>query len=583
LGGPSGRDFIEQIRTSADIVSIINGYAPLRKSGKRYKTLCPFHSEKTPSFMVDPEKQLFHCFGCGVGGDVFKFIMLHEKVEFYEAAKILADHCGIDIPLPSDKTKPGEKEKLYQIALEGERQFSKVLQSSEKGSKARNYLKKRGIKAETVKTLKIGYALPTWDAITHHLTKIKGFSITNVVASGLSILKADGSAYDRFRGRIIFPIKNLTGKTVGFGGRTLKETEEAKYINSPESPIYSKSYNLYGLNLSKNDIREEGYAVLVEGYLDFIALYESGIKNVIASLGTSLTTGHVGLIKRFTDTVVFNYDPDSAGKAATLRSLDLLLSRDMKTKIMTLPEGKDPDQFIREKGVEAYKKCIEEAKPYMEYLIEEASKEKDLRDPSVQVSVLNEILPHLAVIESPVARNQYIPILSDALKIEDELLLEELKRMLKKRKDSVSTGREAGAALKEAEARLIALILDLEEGREDLIAQLNSEDFSNPHASKIVSTIVELNSEQKLINYATVGQELKDESSKKILRSIAFGLQPESQISDATDFLETMRLGRLKRERTKIQREMEKTKNPSKLSLLMKRKMDISKQIDLLS
>lgn len=583
MGGLSGRDFIEQVRASTDIVSIINGYAPLRKSGKRYKTLCPFHSEKTPSFMVDPEKQLFHCFGCGVGGDVFKFIMLHEKVEFYEAAKILADHCGIDVPQPSDKTKPGEKEKLFQIALEAEKQFSKSLQSSEKGSKARDYLKKRGIKAETVKTFKIGYALPTWDAITHHLTKTKGFPIPSVVASGLSILKADGSAYDRFRGRIIFPIKNLTGKTVGFGGRTLREAEEAKYINSPESPIYSKSYNLYGLNLSKNDIREEGYAVLVEGYLDFIALYESGIKNVIASLGTSLTMGHVSLIKRFTDTVVFNYDPDSAGKAATLRSLDLLLSRDMKIKIMTLPEGKDPDQFIRERGVQAYRKYIQDAKPYMEYLIEEASKEKDLRDPSVQVSVLNEILPHLAVIESPVARNQYIPILSDALKIEDELLLEELKRILKKRKDTVSKEVGSGAELKEAEARLIALILDQEEGREDLIAQLNSEDFSNPHALEIVSTIMELNREKKPINYNSVGQELKDEVSKKILRSIAFGLQPASKISDAEGFLETMRLGRLKRERAKIQREMEKTKDSSRLSLLMKKKMDISKQIDLLS
>ncbi len=583
MGGRSGRDFIEQIRTSADIVSIIHGYAPLRKSGKRFKTLCPFHTEKTPSFMVDAEKQLFHCFGCGVGGDVFKFIMLHEKVEFYEAAKILADHCGIDIPQPSDKTKPGEKEKLYQIVLEAEKQFIKVLQSSEKGRKARDYLKKRGIKTETIKTLKIGYAPPTWDAATHHLTKNKGFSLTSVVASGISILKADGTAYDRFRDRIIFPINNMTGKTVGFGGRSLKETEEAKYINSPESPIYSKSYNLYGLDLSKKDIREQGYAVLVEGYLDFIALYESGIKNVIASLGTSLTTGHVGLIKRFADTVVFNYDPDSAGKAATMRSLDLLLSREMKIKIMTLPEGKDPDQFIRERGVEAYRKCIQEAKPYMEYLIEEASKGKDLRDPSVQVSVLNEILPHLAVIESPIARNQYIPILSDALKIEDDLLLEELRRILKKRKDSVSIGKEQGVTLKEAEARLIALILDHEEEVENLIGQLRKEDFSNPHASNIVNTIMELNSQKKPINYATVGQELKDESSRKILRSIAFGLQPESKISDATDFLDSMRLSRLKRERIKIQREMERTKDSNKLSLLMKRKMDISKQIDMLS
>lgn len=583
MGGRSGRDFIEQVRTSADIVSIINGYAPLRKSGKRYKTLCPFHSEKTPSFMVDPEKQLFHCFGCGVGGDVFKFVMLHENVEFFEAAKVLADQCGIDVPQPSDKTKPGEKEKFHHIVLEAENFFSKYLRSSEKGKKARDYLKKRGIQENTIQVFKMGYAPATWDAITHHLTKTKGFSLANVVACGLSILKADGTAYDRFRDRIIFPIKNLTGKTIGFGGRTLRKAEEAKYINSPESPIYSKSYNLYGLNLSKKDIREEGHAILVEGYLDFIALYESGIRNVIASLGTSLTSGHVGLIKRFTDTVVVNYDPDSAGKAATLRSLDLLLSRDLKIKIMTLPEGKDPDQFIREKGAQAYKKSVLESKPYMEYLIEEASKKRDLRNPSDQILILNEILPHLAVIESPIARNQYIPTLSDALKIEDDLLLAELKRIVKKRKDAVSSGAEHGVALKEAEARLISLILDHEEERENLIDQLDEGDFINPNVIHIISAIMELNRAKKPINYATVGQELKDEASRKILRSIAFGLQPESKISEAADCLQTMRLSRLKRERMQIQREMEKTKDSNQLSLLMKRKMDISKQIDLLS
>lgn len=583
MGGRSGRDFIEQVRTSADIVSIIHGYAPLRKSGKRYKALCPFHSEKTPSFMVDPEKQLFHCFGCGVGGDVFKFIMLHEKVEFFEAAKILAEGCGIDLPQPSDKTKPGEKEKLYQISSEAENFFIKMLQSSEKGIKAREYLKKRGIKAETIKALKMGYAPGTWDSLTHYLTKTRSFTRMDVVTSGLSILKTDGTAYDRFRDRIIFPIKNLSGKTMGFGGRTLKTREEAKYINSPESPIYSKSYNLFGLNLAKNDIREEGCAILVEGYLDFIALYESGIRNVIASLGTSLTSGHVGLIRRFTDTVIMNYDPDSAGKAATLRSLDLLLNREINIKVMTLPEGKDPDQFIRENGVQAYKACIGKAKPYMEYLIDEASKGKDLKDPSIQISVLNEILPHLAVIESPMVRKQYIPILSDALKIEDDLLLEELRRIIKKRKDRVSAGMEHSVSLKEAEARLISLILENEESRKTLIGNLDKEDFSDTHVAEIIDAILVLSQEGRPISYVAVGQELKDETSQKILRSIAFGLQPESQPADATTFLQTMKLCRLKKERVKIQREMEKTTDSNQQSHLMKRKMDISKQIDTLS
>ncbi len=583
MGGRSGRDFIEQIRASADIVSIISEYSHLRKSGKRYKTLCPFHSEKTPSFMVDPEKQLFHCFGCGVGGDVFKFVMLHEKMEFYEAAKILAERCGIDLPQPTGKVKPGEKEKLYLIISEAERFFIKTLQSSEKGVPAREYLKKRGIRTETVKGLNMGYALGKWDSLTHHLTKTKNFPIMSVVTCGLSILKPDGTAYDRFRDRIIFPIKNLSGKTLGFGGRTLKNTEEAKYINSPESPVYSKSYNLYGLNFTRNDIRESGYAILVEGYLDFIALYESGIRNVIASLGTSLTSGHVGLIRRFTDTVIVNYDPDSAGKAATLRSLDLLLSRDIKIKIITLPKGKDPDQFIREDGVQAYKECIKNAKPYMEYLIDEAAQGKDLKNPSVQISVINEILPHLSVIESPIARNQYIPILCDALKIEDHLLLEELRRIVKKRRDKVADVAGHSISLKEAEARLISLILENKDSRDTLISSLIQEDFTGTQVAEIIKAIINLNREGKIINYATVGLELKDEKSQEILRSIAFGLQPGAKPADASDFLQSLRLSKLKKERVKIQREMEKTTDSNKLSHLMKKKMDISKQIDMLS
>ena len=583
VGGYQRKDFIERIRASADIVSTISDYTPLKRSGRRYKALCPFHSEKTPSFMVDQEKQLFHCFGCGEGGDIFKFIMLHDKVEFMDAARILAARWGIEEPQYSGSEKTDNKEQVFKVVAEAESFFVSCLRSLQKGNRGRDYLKKRGIDPGTVETLKIGYVPDEWESLTQHLRKVKSFPLADIITAGLSIQRTDGTAYDRFRNRLMFPIRNLSGRTVAFGGRVLGESEEAKYINSPDTPIYAKSFNLYGLNLTGQEIKKAGNAILVEGYLDFAALYEAGVRNCVASLGTSLTTGHAGLLRRFTDTVIVSYDPDSAGRAASIRSLDLLLERGMKTKVMVLPEGKDPDKFIREDGVQAYRAMIDSARSYIDFLIGEAVKGKNLKDASAQVAVINEIIPHITVIESPIERSRYIPAICDALKIEDHVLLDEIKRIIRKGREKVNPQIEASLTVKEAESSFIALMIEDEECRNAVIPMIEIEDFQSSGIREIVDVIVEMHGKGKPIDYSAVSDNLPSDLSRKLLRIIAFEPKYQGGAEDACECINSFKLSRLKAERLKVQKEMERTDDQQKLSQLMRMKMQISKQIDALS
>ncbi len=533
--------------------------------------------------MIDPEKQLFHCFGCGEGGDIFKFIMLHEKVEFMEAARILAARWGIEEPVYVPSEKAGNKELVYKIIAAAESYFVSCLSSASKGRKAQEYLKERGIDQKTVETLRVGYAPDEWESLSQHLKKTKEFRGDDIIAAGLSIKRQDGGMYDRFRNRLMFPIQNLSGRTVAFGGRILGNSDEAKYINSPDTPIYNKSYTLYGLNLTAQEIKKAEYAILVEGYLDFAALFEAGIRNCVASLGTSLTSGHAGLLRRFTDTVIVNYDPDSAGRAAAIRSLDLLLARGMKAKVVVLPEGKDPDRFIREDGKKRYQEMIGSAKSYIEYLIEEAVKGKDLKDPSAQVTVINEVLPHINVIESPLERGRYIPALCDVLKIEDRVLLDEMKRIVKRGRDKVNPEIQATLSVKDAEGRLIALMIESEDCRHAVAQKAEREDFQGSSVQEIIDAVLSMHNDGEEISYTTVSEHLSDNRSKQLLRMIAFGPKHEGGAEDACECINSFKLSRLKADRVRVQREMEKTNDQQKLAQLMKMKMQISKQIDVLS
>ncbi len=360
---------IEEIRSAASIVDVISGYVQLRKRGRNYIGLCPFHSEKTPSFTVSEDKQIFHCFGCHAGGNVFKFLMDYEKISFIESVQELAGQLGIDIEYestPGDE-KQSEQEIFYDINTEAAKYFYSNLHNSEEGEIARKYLQERKIKSQTIKTFGLGYALRGWENFLN-FTKESKLDIDKVVELGILIKSDDGRYHDRFAARLIYPIFSPNGRVVAFAGRVLDEREKAaKYLNSPESSVYTKGRILYGLSFAKDEIRKLDKAILVEGYMDLISLFQAGIKNVVAVSGTALTEEQVQLLSRYTKNVVLLFDADTAGIKASMRSIELLLKKDIEVKIAALPGGEDPDSFINNYGKEKFEETISYAQNFLEY------------------------------------------------------------------------------------------------------------------------------------------------------------------------------------------------------------------------
>ncbi|HEU5179262.1 MAG TPA: DNA primase, partial [Candidatus Polarisedimenticolia bacterium] len=390
----SDDEALEKIRASVDIHEIISGYLPLKKVGAKYRGLCPFHTEKTPSFYVDAGKQLFYCFGCGTGGDAFKFLMLYEKVDFREALRMLSRRYGIPLPERVHHAS-SERQTLMQVNQAAADFFAGALADATAGKGARDYLKERGLSAATVGSFQLGFAPARWDGLKNALTR-RGFSETQLLAAGLLAKKEEtGRTFDRFRGRLIFPIRALSGGCVGFGGRILGPGEP-KYLNSPETLLFHKGEILYGLDRTSDAIRKADRAILVEGYMDFLTLHQAGIENLAATLGTGFTAGHVRLLARATRRVVVNFDPDSAGQAATRRSLDVLLESGFEVRVLRLPGGKDPDRFVREDGPERYRDLAAQAPTYLEYLAREAAQRVDLTGPAGKIQALNEVLPFVA-------------------------------------------------------------------------------------------------------------------------------------------------------------------------------------------
>ncbi|MGP8153437.1 MAG: DNA primase, partial [Smithella sp.] len=362
---------IEEIKNRVDIVDLVSEYLTLKKAGRNFTGLCPFHQEKTPSFSVNRDKQIFYCFGCGEGGNVITFLMKIADKTFPEAIKDLAEKTGVILPLISSgkegRQKDSLKEGIINLNLKAAQQFSRNL-FSPAGNIARKYLQNRGIAEEIIKQFRLGYVPDTWRSLTDYIES-NGLSMKLAEQGGLVIAGKEGSFYDRFRGRLIFPIENVFGEIVDFGGRIL-EKGEPKYLNSPESPIYIKGKNLYGLNKAKEEIRNRGYALIVEGYFDLISLWNAGICNVVATLGTALTREHLELLRRYTVEVVALFDPDEAGIKALDRSLELFLSTQMRARALILPGGCDPDDYVRKFGKDKLEELISRSQPLSDYYIE---------------------------------------------------------------------------------------------------------------------------------------------------------------------------------------------------------------------
>jgi len=437
--------FTEIVRHSADIVRVVSDYMSLKGAGSAFKGLCPFHSEKTPSFSVHREKQIFHCFGCGAGGDVFSFVMLAEKVSFPEAVRIVAEKCGVPIPADPgmEDKKYDERKQLFEIYDRAATYFQQRL-STEDAAAARQVLEKRQIQPAYVERFRLGYA-PAAGLMNH-------LRLKDPMTSGLFTRNERGEVYDRFRRRLIFPIWNERGKAIAFGGRALAADAQPKYLNSAESPLYSKSYVLYALHLAREAAQKAGRLVVVEGYFDCLSLHQAGIENVVASCGTSLTQQQVAIMFRYVPEVVMNYDPDAAGQNAMRRSIDLLLAKGLRIRILKLGGGLDPDDFVRKEGGEVYGRLLAKAPYFWHYLMAEAARQYDLDEPVMKATAVNEVLQYVGKIEDGIERLEVARAVAEGFKVPEPAILERLN--LTPRRPDIRPAARRSAVIAEAERRL---------------------------------------------------------------------------------------------------------------------------------
>lgn len=433
---------ISDIKDRLDIVEVLSGYIKLNKAGRNFKALCPFHNEKTPSFMVNPERQVWHCFGCGEGGDVFSFVMKMDGLEFPEALKMLAEKAGVELRRDEFRSS-GQKNRILACLENAAVFYESVLEDSPEGHEAKEYLLSRGIKEESIKKWRLGFAPDDWRATLKYLTG-QGFTGAEVLSSGLAIEKtnaprnssADARFHDRFRGRVMFPIADVSGKVVGFGGRIFsaerkeqatERKDAAKYINTPQTLVYNKSRILYGLDKAKTTVTHSDFCILVEGYTDVIASYQTGVKNVVSSSGTSLTVEQLRLIKRYTENIVISYDMDLAGEGATRRGIELAFEEGFNIKVTTLPDDQDPADAI-EIDPNIWKKAIRDKKPILDHYFNETFKRFDPANVAGKKSIVNFLLPLLGKVSSFVEQAEYVRRLSERLGVDEKVLLEEVKK-----------------------------------------------------------------------------------------------------------------------------------------------------------
>ncbi|MDE2028801.1 MAG: DNA primase, partial [Candidatus Omnitrophica bacterium] len=423
-------DVINKVIESSDIVEIIGNYTTLKKAGRNFKALCPFHNEKTPSFVVNPDKQIFHCFGCGVGGNAVGFLMRQEHMEFPEAVRFLANKLGIVVPEnESNGPHPSRtiREEVFKVNALAAGFFHEMLLTSREADAqaARDYLKGRGVNLETVKKFQLGFAPNEWDALLKYL-RSKGISEELVSKAGLIIAREEKRGfYDRFRNRIVFPILDIQGRSVAFGARAMQESDGAKYVNSPETAVYTKGRHMYGLQLTKAAVGKLDQVIVVEGYMDMIMPCIHGVENIVASLGTALTVEQIRLIRRYTPNVVMLFDTDAAGQSAIVRSLDLLIDEGMNVRVATLAQDEDPDSFIRQQGLEAFTKRIESASSLLDFKFNWLAGQYDPKTVEGKSKVAQELLGTIARFKNEVAKYELTKALAKMLDIPEGVLLKQ--------------------------------------------------------------------------------------------------------------------------------------------------------------
>jgi DNA primase len=556
--------FADRVKQQADIVRVVGEYVRLKKTGKDFSGLCPFHQEKTPSFTVSPVKQIFYCFGCGKGGDVFNFVREMEKCEFPEALKIVAEKSGMALPSPRERS-PEERRENQQRALILEMHraaqtfYTQQLGSSAEGRLARAYLEDRGLDSRAIEQFGIGYAPSGGDALLRFLRpKYKEERL--LADSGLISRDQSGRLFDRFRRRITFPIANESGKIVAFGCRALGD-DTPKYLNSPETPIYSKSNVLYHLDRAKEALRRHDFAILVEGYMDAIAVARAGVSNVVAGCGTSLAEPQIKLLARFTKRVIVNYDPDNAGQSATERSVALLLEHDFEVKVLALPpvgeKKADPDLFIREKGADEYLKLLKSAPPYVDYLIARARK-MDISSGEGKLRAVNFLLPYLQKIPNKLLRSEWATRIAQQLRVDEPVLRAELSRAAKERRSELKTQPELlGRLAKPVERRLIRMLVDAEDFKVELARRLHQERlYEGMEAEKIIAALIAANLAPEPAGASEVAATL-DERDRRLFFEVLFEEEDTPTWEEAESCLSALQRRQVERAVAEVQRDIE--------------------------
>jgi DNA primase len=580
------QQFIDDLRLQANIVQVVQEYVPLKRVGNTYKGLCPFHSEKTPSFHVNPEKGFFHCFGCGVGGDVFKFLEMHEKLAFPDAVRTLAQKFGLALPERSEGSEDEARrdsalrEALLKVHEVAAAYFREQL-AGPAGARARQQLADRDVTPSTVDALGLGFA-PGREGLKARLLEL-GFAQGLLLQSGLIVQRDNGDIVERFRNRLMVPICRDMGSVIAFGGRSMDADQMPKYVNSPETPIYSKSRTLYGLNLTKGQIRNVGFAVLVEGYFDFAQVYQSQAAPVVASCGTALTPQQAQLLRRYSSKVVLSFDPDAAGQGAAARSCEMLVSEGFDVNVVVLDKGEDPDTFIRRHGAERYRERLRGSRPYLEYLLDQAAAGLDFGLDDSRRQFLGRMLAVAARLPDAAARDQFADRIAHKARITEDVVRAEIRKAAVNRRTALTT-RELPSfgQLKQAEKELIWALIHNTADALGALGELDDADLETLAGREIFEMARSLQNNSADLLPSALLQRLSTVNAQ-LVTSIAATPTPPAPAVECARALKRLRW---ERERADIQREIDRLQrlgaqqHGSEINDLWQRKKDLMHRIE---
>ena len=513
---------IDEIQNRTDIAELIGRYVPLKRAGRHFKANCPFHKEKTPSFMINTEKQIFHCFGCGVGGNIFSFLMQHDRLTFPEAVRQLGDHVGVRIPERAAEEGPGVSDTLVPLMEKVCQYFERQLREPKAGGTARAYVKGRGVSESTQQLFRLGLAPQGWEHLRKAATTT-GVSVEHLEAAGL-VIKGKSGYYDRFRHRLMFPIMDGRGRVVSFGGRSL-EAQEPKYLNGPETALYTKGRHLFGLFQAKDAIVEHKTAVLVEGYFDCVVLADAGVRHVVSPLGTALTPEQARLLKRYADNVVVAFDADAAGEQATLRGIDVLVEAGLHVHVAQLPQGVDPDECVRAYGHERFQQLLDRGASIFDFLVQTARRRYPAGDMEGNVNAAQFVLPTIAKVPNAMLRSEYVRLLADRLRLDEASVVQELAKA-QPRAPAGSPAPRAAVNVPLSLARgperlLTALVLDEPSRWTHTPHGLSLGDVTDPGLRRILSVVCELQAAGHPATPAHVVSRLAEEGQAAAVSALA--------------------------------------------------------------